>query len=224
MQTQCMCYMHIKLPFKEEMMEKKLFSAPGAPESLKWVTRDEKLEMHTPIFDVMKVERESQSGEKKGSFVKLHTTDWIVVIPWFRDEEGVPRFIMEQQYRHGNDMVTREFPGGLVDEGEESLEAAKRELLEETGLKGRITFLGNICPNAAFMDNRQNFYLAEDLELVSSQDLDENEEIDVFSIPVEDAIENMGRGVYDNGTMMMALGYFLRYAEKHPELRERITT
>ena len=55
MQTQCMCYMHIKLPFKEEMMEKKLFSAPGAPESLKWVTRDEKLEMHTPIFDVMKV-------------------------------------------------------------------------------------------------------------------------------------------------------------------------
>ena len=111
-----------------------------------------------------------------------------------------------------------------MDEGEESLEAAERELLEETGLKGRITFLGNVCPNAAFMDNRQNFYLAEDLELVSSQDLDENEEIDVFSIPVEDAIENMGRGVYDNGTMMMALGYFLRYAEKHPELRERITT
>ena len=88
----------------------------------------------------------------------------------------------------------------------------------------KISFLGDVCPNAAFMDNRQNFYLAEELELVSGQDLDENEEIDVFTIPVEEAIENMGRGVYDNGAMMMALGYFLRYAEKHPYLRTPGTT
>ena len=206
------------------MMDSKIFSTPSDPELLKWVTRGERLEMHTPIFDLMKVERRNKSGDKGGSFVKLHTTDWIVVIPWFRDDEGIPRFIMEQQYRHGNDRVTREFPGGLVDEGEDSLHAAKRELLEETGLKGKITFLGDVCPNAAFMDNRQNFYLAEELELVSGQDLDENEEIDVFTIPVEEAIENMGRGVYDNGTMMMALGYFLRYAEKHPYLRTPGTT
>ena len=110
-----------------------------------------------------------------------------------------------------------------MDEGEDSLHAAQRELLEETGLRGRITKLGDVCPNAAFMDNRQNFYLAEDLELIAGQDLDENEEIDVFSLPVSEAVEKMGTGIFDNGTMMMALGYFLRYAEKHPYLREVLT-
>ncbi len=203
------------------MMDKNLFKEPRSSEELRWISGEERKELHTPIFDVMRVERKSRDGSKRGAFVKLHTTDWIVVIPWFRDGEGVPRFIMEQQYRHGNDRVTWEFPGGLVDEGEESLHAAKRELLEETGLKGDITFLGEVCPNAAFMDNRQNFYLAENLTLVSAQDLDENEEIDVFTIPVEEAVEKMGTGIFDNGTMMMALGYFLRYAESHPYLREK---
>ena len=204
-------------------MDKNLFKAPRQSEELIWKTGEKSLERHTPIFDVMKVERESRDGSKKASFIQLHTTDWIVVIPWFRDEEGVPRFIMEQQYRHGNSSVTWEFPGGLVDEGEDSLHAAQRELLEETGLRGRITKLGDVCPNAAFMDNRQNFYLAEDLELIAGQDLDENEEIDVFSLPVSEAVEKMGTGIFDNGTMMMALGYFLRYAEKHPYLREVLT-
>ncbi len=202
-------------------MDKGIFKSPRDPKELLWVSGEKKKEFHTPIFDVVSVPRHSQDGRKKGNFVQLDTTDWIVVIPWFVDEDGVPRFIMEQQYRHGTDSVTWEFPGGLVDEGEESMHAAERELLEETGLKGKLTLLGNVSPNAAFMSNRQNFYLAEDLVKVSGQDLDENEEIDVFTVPVEEALADMGTGIYDNGTMMMAIAYFMRYAESHPYLRKR---
>ena len=58
-----------------------------------------------------------------------------------------------------------------------------------------------------------------DLEKVSGQSLDPYETIDVIEVPVEDGIRDMGTGVYDNGIMMMAIGFFLRYAESHPELR-----
>lgn len=201
-------------------MKKELFREPRDPKELLWMKGEETVAHHTRIFDVTKVHHESQDGTKKGDFVRLKSPEWVLIIPWFRDEEGVARFILEQQYRHGNERVTWEWPGGLVDEGEDPLVAAGRELLEETGMKGRLTLIGEVCPNAAFMSNRQRIYLAEDLELVSGQSLDEHEEIDVFSRPVSEVVENMGTGIYDNGVMMLALGYFLRYAEKHRYLRE----
>jgi ADP-ribose pyrophosphatase len=103
----------------------------------------------------------------------------------------------------------------VVDEGETPKEAAVRELLEETGLVGsRVTLLGEINPNPAFMSNRAYFYLIEDVVPQAKQDLDENEQIDVLSVPLEEVVEQMGTGIYDNGIMMIALGFFMREAKR----------
>ena len=130
-------------------------------------------------------------------------------------------FVMVDQFRHGSATVTREFPAGVVDEGEEPQEAGIRELLEETGLVGsKVTLLGDINPNPAFMNNRAYFYLIEDVTSKTQQSLDENEQMDVLSVPVKDVIEQMGTGIYDNGIMMIALGFFMREAKKRPSLIE----
>ena len=71
------------------------------------------------------------------------------------------------------------------------------------------------------MSNHQSFFLVRSLEKVSGQSLAETEEIVVIEVPVEEVIRDMGRGLYDNGIMMMALGFFLRYSEEHPELMLR---
>ncbi len=183
---------------------------PNETEHLIWKTESREKTFTCPIFSLENVVRSSQDG-RRGTFVSVHSPHWIVVIPYFKDDKGVPHFIVEQQYRHGSDSVTREFPAGLVEEGEDPLVAAKRELLEETGaVANKWTLLGNVSPNSAFMDNRQSFYLAEDLSLKGDQSLDPNEQIDVLSLPVDEVIKDMGTGLWDNGIMMMALGFFLR--------------
>ncbi len=186
---------------------------------LEWKTGKKEELCKCALFDLVSVERFSTDG-RKGNFVEVDSKDWIVAIPWFRNKDGVPYFVMEEQFRHGSATVTREFPAGLVERGEEALGAAKRELLEETGLEGDFSLLGNVNPNSAFMANRQSFFFVENLRKVKGQSLDENEQIDVVEVPVAEAVRDMGTGLYDNGIMMMALGFFLRLAEKRPELRE----
>jgi len=144
---------------------------------------------------------------------------WVPGLPGPQREDGKPMFVMVDQFRHGSSTVTREFPAGVVEKDEDSMLAALRELVEETGLEAEKTcLLGNVNPNSAFMNNRSNFYLVEGVRHVASQNLDANEQLDVFSVPVEEVIASMGTGLYDNGIMMMALGFFLREAQKRPEL------
>lgn len=189
-------------------------------QALLWKTLSKKKVLDCHIFDVMTAERETEDG-RKGTFVEIKSPDWVVAIPWFL-KDGVPYFIMEEQFRHGSESVTREFPAGLVEKGEKDIEAAKRELMEETGIAGNFIRLGKVCPNNAFMSNRQSFFLVTDLEKKAGQSLDPDETIDVIEVPVEEVIRDMGTGLYDNGIMMMAIGFFMRYAESHPELRSKV--
>ena len=189
-----------------------------AADHLMWKSGERKKLFSCVLFDINSIERTHEDG-RRGDFIELECNNWIVALPWFRRGDGVPCFIMEEQFRHGSESVTREFPAGLVEPSEEPLEAAKRELFEETGIKGRFTLIGNVNPNSAFMCNRQCFYLVEGLERTGTQSLDQNEQIDVIEVPVEEVIRDMGTGLYDNGIMMMALGFFMRLAQERPELR-----
>lgn len=177
---------------------------------LLWKSGDKKRLFDCPIFSVNSVVRESQDG-RKGTFIEVECPKWVVIIPVFQDEKGSWRVIMEEQYRHGSDSITLEYPAGLVEEGEDPLDAARRELLEETGYEaGDVKLLADMCPNNAFMSNRQYYYLAKNLHKVGDQNLDANEQIDVFSLPLEEVIENMGSGIADNAIMMAATGLLIR--------------
>ena len=90
--------------------------------------------------------------------VVLEAPDWVNVIALTESGEVVT----VEQHRFGTREVTVEVPGGMVDPGEEPIEAARRELLEETGFASdRWTSLGSVAPNPAFLTNRCHHFLAE---------------------------------------------------------------
>ena len=71
-------------------------------------------------------------------------------------------------------------PCGVVEAGEEPLEAAKRELLEETGYAGGVWQEWiTLSPNASANSNLVHCFLARDVEKVAEQDLDPTEDIAV---------------------------------------------
>lgn len=162
------------------------------------------------IFDINLHRRKSTDG-REGDFVELSLKDWVSVIPCFTGSDGKLYFVMERQFRHGSKKVTVEFPGGIIEKGENPCRAGFRELLEETGIKAHnIVQIGQISPNSAFMGNTQNVCLATDLEDLGTRALDDNEQIDVVTVRASEVLNNLGSGEYDNGIMMMAAYCFLK--------------
>ena len=98
------------------------------------------------------------SGERVLKRLVLESVDWINIVAL--DTRG--RSIMVDQYRFGIGARTLETPGGMVDPGETPLEAAQRELLEETGYGGGVwRSLGAVEPNPAIHPHLCHHFLAE---------------------------------------------------------------
>ncbi len=162
----------------------------------------------------MYMSRRTAVDGRSGEFCLLTAPDWVNVIPVIRGADG-EHFLMVRQYRHGAGMVTTEFPAGLVEQGEPPLEAAARELREETGRQaGKMTLLGRVSPNPAFMSNWCYTYLAEGLSPAAAGDLDHLEVLEPLEVPAAELEERLGSGEYINSLVLVALLLYARHRSR----------
>lgn len=127
------------------------------------------------------------NGQPMDPYYVLEYSDWVNVFPVTR--EG--KVVMVKQYRYGLQTFSLELPGGIMDPHETNPEeAAKRELLEETGLScGKIEQVAVVATNPATQSNRLYCYLATDCVKTHELTHDENEEMEIFELEIDELIQ-----------------------------------
>ncbi len=115
----------------------------------------------------------------------------VCMVPITDDNE----VIVERQYRYPPDMVVTEIPAGKLDsQDEDRLEAAKRELREETGITAdKWTNMGDFYSAIAYSDERITMYLAQGLHY-GAQELDDDEFLHIEKIPLMDLVDDVMSG------------------------------
>ena len=128
----------------------------------------------------------------------------VCVLPLFDDGN----VLVERQSRYPHARVLLEIPAGKLDsKAEDRLDAAKRELYEETGYRaGKYTNLGPLYTTPAFVDEVIEMYLAEDLHTEDDgQHLDEDEFLNVEWVPLEELTDRIVRGEIEDAKTIAAL-------------------
>jgi ADP-ribose pyrophosphatase len=150
------------------------------------------------------------SDGKSSDFFVIENPDWVNIIAINKADEVV----LIEQFRHGTEEIALELPGGLVDDGEAAEEAAKRELLEETGYSSnRWTLLGKSHPNPALQNNTIFHFLAIDCEKIAETAFDQHESI-ATKLVLRDKIDTLiGDGSVTHSLVVAAFYYLSRTNE-----------
>ncbi len=136
-----------------------------------------KTEFSTPWFDLVAKSVESDSSGEP--YYCLEMPDYVSVIAL----TGKLEVLLVKQYRPPVEKFTLELPSGHVDGGERPEQAARRELLEETGYKAeRMELLGALHTDTGRSANKTWFYFAPDVRQDSSvRRLEEGIELVILS-------------------------------------------
>ncbi len=112
---------------------------------------------------------------------------------------------MERQFRYPLRRAFIEFPAGKIDRGEDPLQTAQRELLEETGYSAQVwRHLGTMHPCIGYSDEKIEVFEARELT-AGVQCLDQGEHLDVFAVGLDEALESVRRGEITDGKTIVAL-------------------
>jgi ADP-ribose pyrophosphatase len=177
-------------------------SSPDAPRP--WPIESSDLEHEYTIYEVRRDRVRSPRTGQMHDYHIVHAPDAVVVVALTPRDE----LVMVEQYRHGIREVTLELPGGILD-GDEPLDAARRELQEETGYGlAHVEQLGTIHQNPSWETTRVHVVLGTRAERAGEKDLDEGEDTRVRLVARDRVPAMVAAGEITSSIALAALHLF----------------
>ena len=170
-----------------------------------WTRLSSKILNTCRIFTLkQEIQRSPRTGQAHEFFL-LDSGDWVNVIPLTSDQ----KVILVNQFRFGTKDFSLEIPGGMLDSGDSPADAAKRELIEETGYGGsQPILLGVVHPNPAIHTNRCYTYLIENAVFQKQPEQDSTEDVEVEIIPLADIPKLIQDGVITHALVIAAFYWY----------------
>ncbi|HWE03658.1 MAG TPA: NUDIX hydrolase [Tepidisphaeraceae bacterium] len=152
-----------------------------------------------------------ESGKHHRREVVVHPG--AVLILGFIDDDTIA-LIRNRRYAVGQTLI--ELPAGTLEKGEDPINCAGRELLEETGyLAGRIKPLMTFFTSPGILSERMYVFAAYDLQKQETA-LEEGEDIEVLPIDWTTAIAMTGDGQIQDGKTIATLLWYDRFRKNNP--------
>lgn len=171
-------------------------------DSLRWKVLESEYLHREPWLTVRKERLQLPNGTIVPKYYVLEYNDWVNIIAITKDG----KYIMVEQYRHGIGETCMEVCAGVCESGEAPLDAAKRELLEETGYgNGEWTELICTAPNASANTNLTYTYIANGVEKIAEPTPEESEDLIIHHFSVDEVKNLLAEGKIIQATMVAPL-------------------
>lgn len=163
-----------------------------AEEGSEWVVESStSILVREPWLEVFEEHIRLPDGRLVDDFYTIRLRDFVTVCAL--TEDG--RLIVVQHYRHGPGRITRSLPSGFVEGDESPAEAAKRELLEETGYAATtLSFVGTYVVDGNRRCGIEHVFLATGARRVAEPASHDLAEATVHLLTVDQATEALFNG------------------------------
>lgn len=142
-----------------------------------WQLYPEKKVLETPVVNIYSGPVRCKRSGIKRTFYHLDFPDWVNIIA-LTPEHNI---LLIRQFRYGTRKEELEIPGGVIEKGENPVNAGCRELLEECGYTGqKARIIGKVCPNPAIQKNFCYTILVENAVKTTEPNMDDMEDIELI--------------------------------------------
>lgn len=170
----------------------------------------------TKLFTIKDVDLEFDDG-KNATYQILEKKDTAIIVPL--DNEGNVIFIKE--YFTALDEYQYDLPGGRIEEGDDELKTANKELQEEIGFKAeKLDKLITVTMSPGYLTQKSHIYLARELT-ESKLTGDEMEELEIMKWPLDKFEELVDDGRLTEARAIAALFLARKFLKEEKTKRQR---